>query len=222
MRGACYAIVRRAGWTQRAAPVYTALDANRRRSDTARGGSMALNAYLSLTGQKQGQIKGSVTQKGREGKIMVIAAEHEVLAMRDAASGTATGKRQHKPFVITKEIDLSSPRLYTALIGNEILTSWELQFWASSGSVGSATGVEVMRYSVRLTNASICDIRFCMLNNKNPDLARYVEFEEVEFVYQKIEWTWVPAALSASDSWLVSRAAPKARSATKTAARKKT
>ena len=34
---------------------------------------MALNAYLKLKGQKQGEIKGSVTQKGREGKIMVIA-----------------------------------------------------------------------------------------------------------------------------------------------------
>ena len=32
---------------------------------------MALNGYLSLTGQKQGDIKGSVTQKGRENKIMV-------------------------------------------------------------------------------------------------------------------------------------------------------
>jgi type VI secretion system secreted protein Hcp len=33
---------------------------------------MALNAYLKLRGQKQGEIKGSVTQKGREGKILVI------------------------------------------------------------------------------------------------------------------------------------------------------
>ncbi len=28
---------------------------------------------------------------------------------RDAASGLPTGKRMHKPFVITKEIDTSSP-----------------------------------------------------------------------------------------------------------------
>lgn len=31
---------------------------------------MALNAYLKLKGQKQGDVKGSVTQKGRENKIM--------------------------------------------------------------------------------------------------------------------------------------------------------
>ncbi len=164
---------------------------------------MALNAYLSLTGQKQGQIKGSVTQKGREGKIMVIAAEHEVLSPRDATNGQATGKRQHKPFVITKEIDQSSPRLYTALVTNETLTDWELQFCAAKSSgtaAGAASGVEIMRYTVRLTNASICDIRFRMLNNKDPELVRYAEFEEVAFTYQKIEWTWVPTALSASDS----------------------
>lgn len=48
---------------------------------------MALNAYLKLKGQKQGDIKGSVTQKGRENKIMVIAVSHEVVSPRDMASG---------------------------------------------------------------------------------------------------------------------------------------
>ena len=37
-----------------------------------------LNAYLSVTGQKQGTIRGSVTQRGREGSIMVVAVSHEV------------------------------------------------------------------------------------------------------------------------------------------------
>jgi type VI secretion system secreted protein Hcp len=58
---------------------------------------MALNAYLSVVGQKQGDIKGSVTQKGREGKIMVIAFTHEIVCPRDPASGIPTGKRIHKP-----------------------------------------------------------------------------------------------------------------------------
>ena len=70
---------------------------------------MALNAYLTLKGQKQGDIKGSTTQKGREGTIMVIAQSHEIVSPRDAASGLPTGKRQHKPMVITKEVDKSSP-----------------------------------------------------------------------------------------------------------------
>lgn len=40
-----------------------------------------------------------------------ISFEQEILSPRDAASGLPTGKRQHKPFVITKELDKSSPVL---------------------------------------------------------------------------------------------------------------
>lgn len=38
----------------------------------------------------------------------VINFEQEIVSPRDAASGLPTGKRQHKPFVITKELDKSS------------------------------------------------------------------------------------------------------------------
>jgi type VI protein secretion system component Hcp len=69
--------------------------------------AMALNAYLKLRGQKQGEIKGSVTQKGREGKI----------------------------------------------------------------------------------------------NNKNPELQRYSEYEEVSFTYQKIQWTWTDCGITTQDEW---------------------
>lgn len=161
---------------------------------------MALNAYLKLKGQKQGDIKGSVTQKGREGKIMVIAADHEVISPRDPASGLPTGKRMHRPFIITKELDKSSPLLYKMLVGNENITEWELQFWAPS-STGTGAGTEVQRYTVRLTNASIADIKFHMLNNKNPDLVRYSEYEEVSFTYQKIEWVWTDGGIAAQDDW---------------------
>lgn len=161
---------------------------------------MALNAYLKLKGQKQGEIKGSVTQKGRVGKIMVIAADHEVVSPRDPASGLPTGKRMHKPFIITKELDKSSPLLFQALVSNENLTEWELQFWAPS--TGPGPGTEVQRYTVKLTNANIADIKFHMPNNKHPDLMKYSEYEEVSFTYQKIEWTWVDGNISAQDDWI--------------------
>jgi type VI secretion system secreted protein Hcp len=162
---------------------------------------MALNAYLKLKGQKQGEIKGSVTQKGREGKIMVIAASHEVLSPRDVASGLPTGKRMHKPFVITKEIDKSSPLLYTMLVNNENITEWELQFWTPSLNSRTGFGAEKQHYTVKLTNANIADISFRMLNNKNPELARYAEYEEIAFTYQKITWTWVDGGIIAEDDW---------------------
>jgi type VI secretion system secreted protein Hcp len=157
---------------------------------------MALNAYLKLKGQKSGEIKGSVTQKGREGKIMVIAVSHEVVSPRDAASGLPTGKRMHKPFVITKELDKSSPLLYNVLTNNENIPEWELQFWQPS-----ATGAEKQHYTIKLTNANIASIDFRMANNKHPDLMKFAEYEEVAFTYQKIEWTWVDGGITAHDDW---------------------
>ena len=157
---------------------------------------MALNAYLKLKGQKQGEIKGSVTQKGREGKIMVIAVSHEILSPRDTASGLPTGKRMHKPFVITKELDKSTPLLYNALVNNENIPEWELQFWQPS-----ATGSEKQHYYIKLTNANIASIDFRMPNNKHPDLMKFSEYEEIAFTYQKIEWTWVDGGITAMDDW---------------------
>ena len=46
-----------------------------------------------------------------------ITFEQEILSPRDAASGLPTGKRQHKPFVITKELDKSSPVLAKGVSG---------------------------------------------------------------------------------------------------------
>lgn len=163
---------------------------------------MALNAYLKLKGQKTGDIKGSVTQKGREGKIMVIAVSHAIVSPRDPASGLPTGKRQHKPLVITKELDMSSPLLWNVLVTNENIPEWELQFWTPQvgGAVGGG-GTEKQHFTIKLTNANIASIDFRMLNNKNPELMRYAEYEEVAFTYQKIEWIWVQGGITAMDDW---------------------
>jgi len=157
---------------------------------------MALNAYLTLKGQKTGDIKGSVTQKGREGKIMVIAASHEIVTPRDAASGLATGRRTHTPYVITKELDKSTPLLYNVLVTNETLIAWELQFWTPL-----VNGTEKQMYTVKLRNAHIASIEFVMPNNTHPDLARLTEYEEIAFTYQHIEWTWTDGGISAQDDW---------------------
>jgi type VI secretion system secreted protein Hcp len=163
---------------------------------------MALNAYLSLKGQKQGDIKGSVTQKGREGKIMVIAVSHEIVSPRDPASGLPTGKRMHKPYVITKELDKSTPLLYNALVNNENISAWELQFWRPQGATATTgVGTETQNYTVELTNANIASIAFRMANNKHPDLMKFTEYEEVAFTYQKIDWTWTDGGIMASDDW---------------------
>ena len=164
---------------------------------------MALNAYLTLTGQKQGQIKGSVTQKGRKGMIEVIACSCEVISPRDQASGLPTGKRMHKPIVITKEVDSALPLLWNALVNNENISAWQLKFFSSQigNDRTTATAVEQNYYTIDLVNASIASVSMRMANNKHPDLMKFKEYEEVAFVYQKITWTFVKGGITASDDW---------------------
>src|SRR5262245_52240291 len=153
---------------------------------------MALAAYLSIIAERQGQIRGSVLQKGREGKILVIAVQHEIVAPRDPQSGIPTGKRMHKPMVITKEVDRSSPLLYSILCTNENIVEARFEFWTST-----PMGTEKQHYTVRLTNANISTINFKMPNIRQPKLQRLTEYEEVSFTYEKIEWTWNEGGITA-------------------------
>lgn len=143
----------------------------------------ALNAYLRLTGETLGEIRGSVTQTGREDSVMVIGTSHEIVSPRDAASGLPTGKRQHKPFTITKEVDKSTPLLYHSLVSNENITEWELQYWQPA-----TTGMEFQFYTIKLYNAKVVGIRQEMLNNKYPENMQHKEREHISFCYSHIEW----------------------------------
>lgn len=157
---------------------------------------MALAAYLTVVAERQNLIRGSVLQKGREGKILVISVSHEIVAPRNPQSGLPTGKRMHKPFVVTKELDRASPLLYQVICTNENLTDVRIEFWTST-----PTGQEKQHYTVRLTNANLSAVNFKMANIRNPKLQRLTEYEELSFTYQKIEWTWTEGGLTASDDW---------------------
>lgn len=161
---------------------------------------MALNGSLTLTGTRHGPITGSVTQKGREGSIEVIGLYHEIKAPRDPVSGRPTGKRMHKPFIITKPVDRSSPFLYSVLTQNENLTDVTLRVFRPHPS-----GVERHVFTVRLMNANISWIHLRMLDNRQARYANMPQIEEVGFAYQRIEWMWLQDNIYADDDWEFAR-----------------
>jgi type VI secretion system secreted protein Hcp len=150
--------------------------------------------HVTVTGQKQGVIKGDAT----DGSIAGLAYEHSVISPRDASTGLPTGKRQHKPLTIVKAIDSSTPLLYSSLVTNENLSTVVLKFYRQNTS-----GVLEMYYTVTLTNASISSIRNWKPNTRDLSADRAGDLEEVSFTYQKITWTWVKGGISASDDWEV-------------------
>ncbi|MGK3992676.1 Hcp family type VI secretion system effector [Sorangium sp. So ce1024] len=165
---------------------------------------MALQAHLKLKGVTQGAIDGSVTQKGREKTIAVIAVQHQIISPRDPATGMPSGKRQHKPFVITKELDKATPLLYNALVNNESISEWELKFYTPGTQATKNIGKEQNHYTVKLTNATVASIDFYMENTRRPPEGKDVpEYEKIAFTYQKIEWSYDDGdgARQADDDW---------------------
>jgi len=155
----------------------------------------ALPAFMTLTGETQGVIQGSVTQTGREDSIEVIGFGHNVSAVFDASSGLPSGKRQHRPVRIVKNIDLSSPKLFTALTTNENLTDVTIRFWQPVSS-----GEEEQFYTVQLVNAKIVSIMpsHC---SADADCIPTRPSEAVTFTYQTIVITWEEGGVTSESNW---------------------
>lgn len=165
---------------------------------------MALAAYLEPTSTKSGlKFDSSNKQKGREKHIPIIAFNHEIVSPRDPASGLPTGKRQHKPITILFELDRTLPMWNQALARNDTFPKMKYNFWVNRkiDTVGSASGTEVLAYTIELVNATVCSTETIMLNNKNPDLMRYEVAMRAQLTYQKITWTWKDGGISGDDDW---------------------
>jgi type VI secretion system secreted protein Hcp len=143
--------------------------------------------HMTAKGQKQGAINGECTIKGLENTIVCLGFTHEIASPRDAVTGLPTGKRQHKPLTITKNIDRTTPLFYSALVGNENLPEVIFNFFQTD-SKNQTTN----QYRIKLTNAMLADIR-----SNDPSQ------EILQFTYQKIQWTHVPSGINAMDDWEV-------------------
>lgn len=156
--------------------------------------TLAVDMYLFLTieGETSGNFEGDVTEAGKEGFIECITYQHSVVSPRDAASGLPTGKRQHKPFVITKAIDKATPLLYQACATNENLLNVTLYFYRQT-----ILGAEENYFTIRLENAHIASMQTYM-----PPDPYDRPTEQVAFVYEKIIWTHEIAGLESSDTWM--------------------
>jgi type VI secretion system secreted protein Hcp len=134
----------------------------------------AVDAFMTVTGAKQGPIKSD----GMSENI------HLVSVVRDTATGMSTGRRSHASITIVKEVDAASPKLFTALNSNETLKQVTITFQGASGDAKTAQRIV-------LTNATILSIRKAGGN------------EQITLDYQAIEVTWVKGGTTMMDDWSV-------------------
>ncbi len=141
---------------------------------------MALNAYMTVTGSKQGSIKGGSTKKGSgKGKpeeFPIIAVEMGIGATHALGLGKSTGKGHHHPVIVVREIDVASHHLTLARATHEVLENVTLHF--SRGNKDKET-----MYMVKLIKALLVSSkRISWPGVKDP-------CEQLEFSYEEIETT---------------------------------
>jgi type VI secretion system secreted protein Hcp len=121
---------------------------------------MPAKFLLELEFKTQGKITGSSTKnKGSldySDGLECHSFNYAVISPRDAASGLPSGKRTHKPIVITREVDEASPLLWQALCTNEAFQLAKLSFVEPSGGGGK----ETIHQTVTLTNGTISKIEY--------------------------------------------------------------
>lgn len=166
---------------------------------TALVSSAQITMYAHIKGQKSGEIKGSVTTKGLEGWIECTAFSTQDISSRDQLTGMATGKKQHKPIVITTQFDNASPLLLNSLYTNENLAEVVIKFFKPG-----ANGIETNIATITLTNASIAQIDQSV---EKPAATSAVEKDrpytfKISLTYQKIEYMQGASGnTTASDTW---------------------
>ncbi|CAM3512962.1 Hcp family T6SS protein CtsH1 [Rouxiella silvae] len=157
---------------------------------------MAIPIYLWLKDNNDGDIKGSVDVQGREGSIEVVAQDHSLYIPTDNNTGKLTGTRIHTPFVITKEVDSSSPYLYKAVSTGQTLKSAEFRWYKIDDS-----GQEREYFNTRLENVKVVKVAPKMHDIKDIAKEKYNHLEVVELRYTKIIWTYIDGTIVHSDEW---------------------
>jgi type VI secretion system secreted protein Hcp len=142
--------------------------------------------FMDVTGLHQGHFPGAETQSPWEGWTRMLGFDYSVISPRDAATGQATGQRQHKPIVITKRVDKTTPLFFQALVTNEILSHVTFSFTLDGGAE---------TYRIKLTNASV-------ISDHEYDAGKATgrTLEQVQFTFQTIELDSLDGQTSAIDS----------------------
>lgn len=150
-----------------------------------------LSAFFKAT-----NITGDSQRVGREEFTEVSAYNHEVISPFDPQTGLLTGKRQHRPFKIVKEVTRSSVDFENALVKGQTLKTAELRLFRIAPD-----GREENYYIYRFIGVRIVSVRDWMPNNRDPSADSFSYMQEISFTYDTIEWEYVDGGVTATDIW---------------------
>jgi type VI secretion system secreted protein Hcp len=137
---------------------------------------MALDIYLKLK-----DIPGDSQDSSHKDQIECTSVNFEVLQPKSATSSTAGGQTaercEHKDIVITKLVDVATPKLLEFCSSGKIIADVTFEFMRSDG------GTRVKYFEIKLINALVSSV--------SPSVASG-EFmtEHVSFKYAAVQWIY--------------------------------
>jgi len=156
----------------------------------AGGGMPKYEAYMTVTGARQGKFRGAGRSKG--GIIPVISFVQNMSSNRDSKTGMPSGKRQHS--AVTVVIDAVDVKEFqSAMTDNEVLTQVSIVLQMPGGN-GRVQPVK----RIVLTNAVVTHVQVSLTRGKGG----MNEQEKIQLTYQKIQYESVKGKTSATDSWM--------------------
>jgi len=143
------------------------------------------------------ECPGSSEKEGREDTSDVYEIDHDIMASFNPMTGQREGDAIHGPVKVVKQLDRASPLLCMALCKGTKLKEVTIDFYR----IDLDTRQEVKYYRITLKNVRISNIRPYVPNTLVMANERLHHMEQVCFVYEEIEWEWVPDGVVASYRW---------------------
>ena len=129
---------------------------------------------------KLGDIKGEATDAAHKEWINLSSFAHGITEQRDSASGLPTGKRQHKPVVVTKPVDKATPLMLALLTQGGSVPFVRLDF--------VTTGPRPRYYQITLEDVLISSYQSAGSGGGEAPT------ESFSLNYEKIKWTYTEFA----------------------------
>lgn len=175
---------------------------------------MALDAYISINGKKQGDYPAEIDREPHKGKkrAAVYRFEYGVLAPRDVQSHSQKGERTHTPVKIVKETGKMTPLIQMAATAGELLPKVEIAFYRNVKLDNSGTLGQELYFTVTLEDARVVSQRIFTGAKTSGDGASQgtskhgsqldsLELEEFELTFRKIIVRHEISKKEASDDW---------------------
>jgi len=143
------------------------------------------------------EYPGSSEKEAREGTSDVFEIEHHLHQPTEPTTGQPSGVRVHSPLRIVKLIDKATPGFHKALCTAQNLPEVVLDFYR----IDPDSREEIKYYTITIRQARIVDIRPYMPMSFVPANESYRHMEQISFVYEEIEWRWIPDGATEMDKW---------------------